>query len=91
MKRYGHIPDIEFDEFIELYMCLLKKNAEEQLWQQFLVDYSRMNSKTFISFEDYKIKAFSPIQKLENNKKVDIKQIIKDAEKIKKADQKGGK
>jgi hypothetical protein len=80
---------MEFDEFIELYMSLLKKNAEEQLWEQWLVDYSRMNSDTFISFSEYKIKAFNPIQKTESNKKVDIKKIIEDAEKIKKIDQMG--
>jgi len=61
----------------------IMKNSEEQLWEQWLVDYSKMTKETFISFKEYKLKAMKP----KVNNKVDVKKIIEDAERIKKADQ----
>lgn len=62
------------------------KQAEEKLWEQWLVERPYM--KEFVSFEDYKKKAFKI--KNENNSKIDKKKIIEEAEKIKELDQKGG-
>lgn len=65
-----------------------EKDMEDRLWQQWLVDYSRMGKEIeFISFTDYKSKTF----KTKNNEKIDVKKIIEDAEKIKALHQKGGK
>jgi hypothetical protein len=59
---------------------------EDLLWQQYLVDYSNMDPKHFTNFEEYKKKAFTqPIEK------VDKEKVLAEAERIKKADQKGGK
>lgn len=56
---------------------------EDRLWDQWKVDYARMDKETFVSFEDYKAKAFK--EKVEN--KIDIKEILEKAEKIKNMDQ----
>ena len=57
-----------------------KRDHEDKLWQQWLVDYSRMDSNSFMSFEDYKNKFFGV------NVYVDKEQVLKDAEAIKAAD-----
>jgi hypothetical protein len=62
-----------------------KKDFEDKLWQQWLVIYPdmiRMGKENFISFENFKKEAFKP--KLE---KVDVKEVLKDAESIKAMDQ----
>lgn len=63
------------------------KDTEEKLWQQWLVERPYMEE--FISFEDYKKRAFKNIE-TENNSNIDVRKIIEEAEKIKKLDQKGG-
>lgn len=60
---------------------------EDRLFKQWLVDYSRMDKETFISFENYKSKLF----KTENNKPLDVKEILRKAEITKKLDQKHNK
>lgn len=60
-----------------------RQDLEEKLWQQWLVEFERMDSSNFISFEKYKDDAF----KLVDNTKYNKEQILKDAEAIKKADQ----
>lgn len=45
-------------ELTELYIQALKKGMEDKLFQQWLVDYNRMTSETFIFFADYKSKTF---------------------------------
>ena len=77
---------MDLKELMELYIQALKKDMEDKLFKQWLVDYNRMTSETFISFADYKSKIF----KTENKEKLDVKQIIKDAEEIKRLDQRGG-
>ena len=75
---------MELFEFMQLLNIAITKENEEKLWQQWKVDYSRMDKETFISFEDYKLKAFKPKVNIE----VDVKEIIRNAEMIKNADQK---
>ena len=62
-----------------------QKDIEDKLWQQWLVDYSRMNSEHFTSFGDFKREVLKPDLKI-----VDVKEALKDAEDIKRLDQKGG-
>lgn len=86
MHRYNNIEflmSLDFDEIMGFYLEAKKKNAEERLWQQWLVDYGRWEKKEqFISFENYKKKAFKP-----KIGKVDKAKVIEKAEKIKAMDQ----
>lgn len=59
-----------------------KKDIEDRLWQQWLIDYSRMVKETFISFDNYKKGLMKPAPK-----KFDIEEVLKEAEKIKRLDQ----
>jgi len=89
MHRYhdfNYLMTLDFDEFMELYLKAKKENILDRLWQQWLIDYSRMTTETFISFTDYKKKSFIP----NNNKKLDKDEILKQAEKIKALDQRKG-
>lgn len=58
-----------------------KRDCENRLWEQWLVDYGRMNSEDFMSFEDYKNRSVKVATTL------DKQQILLDAELIKQADQ----
>ena len=55
----------------------VKLDQEEKLWNQWLVDYSRMSGETFVSFADYKEKT---IHKSENKTILNKEEILKDAE-----------
>lgn len=77
---------MELFEFMELLNVAIMKDLEERLWEQWLVDYTRMDKENFISFKDYKEKVMKP--KVDN--KIDVKKILEDAESIKALDQKGG-
>lgn len=74
---------MELFEFMELLNVAIMKDLEERLWQQWKVDYARMDKETFVSFKEYKEKALKP----KINNKVDVKKILEDAEKIKALDQ----
>jgi len=60
--------------------------AEEKLYQQWLVDYARMDSTNMLSFEQYK-NNFKPVRK-NKDVKYDKEKILADAELIKNAHQK---
>jgi hypothetical protein len=62
-----------------------KKDLEDRLWQQWLVDYSRMDGEHFISWENYKKESIKPPAS-----KVDAETVLKDAEIIKAYDQQRG-
>lgn len=64
-----------------------EKDFEDRLWQQWLVDYARMDNVNFkfMSFEDYKKECLKPPAP-----KVDAAQAIATAEEIKRLDQGGG-
>lgn len=60
LKRYSsidYILNLQFEEGYELISKAYEKDAEEKLWQQWLVDYRLMDQETFISFEEYKSKS----------------------------------
>lgn len=82
--------NLDATEGLELIKTAYQKQAEERLWQRWLVDYSNMDQEHFMSFEDYKNKVFKPQNT--TNTKLDAKAIIVKAEKIKALDQaRGGK
>lgn len=90
LSRYNNIyyvMDMDLEDGIEIINTAYKKQAEEMLWQRWLVDYSNMDKDHFISFVDYKNEVFKT-NKTEND--INTKKIIKEAERIKKADQEGG-
>ena len=58
-------------------MDAFKLDQEEKLWDQWLVDYSRMTGETFVSFDDYKKKATG---KSGNKTVLNKEEILKDAE-----------
>ena len=70
---------------MEMYIKAKRENAEDKLWQRWLVDFARMNHENFVSFKDYKKEAFKP-----KPERLDREEILKDAEDIKRLDQKGG-
>ena len=69
---------------MEMYIKAKKENAEDKLWQQWLVDFARMDHESFTSFENYKKEAFGP-----KAEALDKEKILEEAEKIKALDQKG--
>lgn len=67
----------------QLLFDAYKKDIENRLWQQWLVQFANMDKETFISFDNYKKELMKPPLA-----KVDIEQVLEDAEEIKNADQK---
>ena len=89
LRRYHDINflmTLDFDEFMGMYIKAKKEDAHDKLWQQWLSDYSRMTTETFVSFEDYKKKASKPEHKPGKTKE----EILEAAEKIKALDQRKG-
>lgn len=85
MHRYNNIEFLmkfDIDMILEMYEKAIKENMMDQLWQQFLVDYSRMDNKHFVSWADYQKEFTKPAPQ-----KVDVKEALKDAEMIKRLDQ----
>ncbi|UZW12556.1 hypothetical protein OSC52_11890 [Clostridium pasteurianum] len=96
-KNIDYVMGMDLEDGLEIINTAYKKKAEEMLWQRWLVDYSNMDKEHFISFTDYKNKVFKAVNRTENSSKSGGKSIeetakkaIEEAERIKKADQKGG-
>jgi len=68
---------------IKLLIDAHKKDLEEKLWQQWLVEFGRMDSTNFISFEKYKAESL----KVVDDTKLDKEEILRKAEIIKNAHQ----
>ena len=86
-SQYGIDPyttKIKIKTINKLIEDAYKKDMEDKLFSQWLIDYSRMDKETFICFADYQTKIF----KHENNEKLDVKEILAKAEEIKRLDQK---
>jgi len=65
-----------------------RKDLEDKLWSQYLVDRANMNPSNFETFEEYKGKMLVvPKKTIKLNKA----KILAGAERIKAMDQKGGK
>ena len=90
LHRYNNIDyilNMNIDEGIEFITIAYQKEAEEYLHKQWLVNYANMDADNFTSFEDYKKKAFGIKKTNIDNSKLNAKDIISEAEKIRKADQ----
>lgn len=81
--------NMDIEDGLELIKTAYKSRGEDKLWDRWLVDYARMDNEHFISFVDYLRDAFETETKVEN-KELNIEQILKEAERIKNLDQKGG-
>lgn len=60
LRRYNNIEyilNLIFEEGYEFISKAYEKEAEDKLWEQWLVDYRLMDKETFISFEEYKNKS----------------------------------
>ena len=93
LNRYSditYIMDMDLLDGISFIQEGFKKEAEDYLHKQWLVELPNMDKTNFINFSDYKKKAFKTISKKKTKieKEEDIKKIIEEAEKIKKLDQK---
>lgn len=66
-------------EGFALYEKAMEKNIERQAWEQWLVAYSNMTEKTFISFSDYLKQLKKPPQSKDTRTDDEI---INDAESI---------
>ena len=73
--------DMDFEDGVEQIIIAYRKDAEDILYKQWLVDYGNMDEENYMSFEKYIDKAFSDPTKL------DKIEILSEAEKIKNADQ----
>lgn len=81
LKRYSDasfVLSLPFEMGFELYMKATEKNNEDRVWEQWLVDYTRMDKNNFVPFSKY----------LEGMKVTDVsttrtdEEIIEDAENI---------
>ncbi len=78
LKRYSNIDyilNLQFEEGYELISKAYEKDAEEKLWQQWLVDYRLMDQETFISFEEYKSKGRTSSANIGDSEKLTKEQI----------------
>ena len=67
LERYSDmsfIMSLSAEEGFALYEKAIDKNMEQQAWERWLVDYTKMSEENFISFTDYmkKLKAPQPIK-----------------------------
>lgn len=91
--RYGAaILDTNIEIGIELIPEAYKKQLDDKLWQRWLVDYARMDEKTFNSFEEYKKELIKPVQSKETieSKPKTKQEIYAQADRIILAWKKGG-
>jgi len=75
LKRYSNIDyilNLDYKSGIEFIKNAYKKESEEMLYKQWLVDYKRMTKDNFISFKDYKDKVFKTENKVQNLNKEQI-------------------
>lgn len=78
--------NLDYEYGKKLIFKAMEKDIEDTLFQRWLIDYSKMDNKNFISFEEYKNKF---IVKKADNKPMD--DVLKEAEEIKlKVSQKRG-
>jgi len=94
LHRYNNIDyvmNMGFFEGIKLVSKMNIKIAEEHLWEKWNIEHVYMEKKNYMSFEDYKNKAFGLINTNVNiGKKMTAEEAIAEAEKIKEMDRKAG-
>lgn len=90
--RYGaSILDTDIEIGIELIPEAYKKQLNNKLWQRWLVDYARMDEKTFKSFEEYKKELLKPAKTIAKSKPKTKEEIFAQADRIIAAWKGGGK
>lgn len=94
LSRYHNIDfviKLSIEDGFEMLKKANYKQIESTVWDMWLVDYSRMDKETFMSFEDYKNNILKQTEELEKPVKTKTKEeIINQAENIIKAFKKGG-
>lgn len=71
------VMSLDIETFVQLVFKAFEKEAEEKIWQKWLVELPYMEKDNFMSFDVYKDKHF---QQQESNK--NDEDIIQDAENI---------
>lgn len=82
LHRYSDmsfIMSLSAEEGIALYEKAIEKTIEHQVWERWLVDYSKMTKETFKSFKDYLSDVLKPPQSIDNRSD---EEIINDADNI---------
>jgi len=82
--------DLDFEIGFELIQKAYKKELDNKLWQRWLVDYARMDDKTFIGFEEYKNELLKPARIPVKPKAKTKKEIFEQSDRIIEAWKKGG-
>jgi hypothetical protein len=72
------IMSLPAEEGIALYEKAIEKTIEHQVWERWLVDYSKMTQETFKSFSDYLKEVLNP-QRIDNRTD---EEVLNDAENI---------
>lgn len=87
LHRYGDVEfimNLDIADGVELIKKAFQSDVEDKLWQQWLFEHLFMTKENFMSFEDYRNQV---IDKPVETTNISAKEIIKNAERIKKIDQ----
>lgn len=79
LRKYSNIDYILGMDYSDGFIFIRKafeKERDEHLWQQWLVDYKRMNKDNFISFAEYRESA-TKVNEEENISKKEIEEKVK--------------
>lgn len=79
LRRYSNIEYLlkkDYEYGFEFVKKAFEKERDDYLWQQWLVDYRRMNKDNFISFGEYRESA-TKVNEEENISKKEIEEKVK--------------
>lgn len=79
LRKYSNIDYIlgmDYSDGFKFIRKAFEKERDEHLWQQWLVDYKRMNKDNFISFAEYRENA-TKVNEEENISKKEIEEKVK--------------
>lgn len=79
LRRYSNIEYLlkkDYEYGFEFVKKAVEKERDDYLWQQWLVDYKRMNKDNFISFAEYRESA-TKVNEEENISKKEIEEKVK--------------
>lgn len=74
------IMQLDSDTLIQLIDKAREKDIEAMLWQRWLVELPQMNEENFITFDEYKKKAFKRTKQETSTKSEE--EVLEDANKI---------
>lgn len=81
LRRYSNVDymlNLNYKDGLEFIFKAYEKELEDRLWDRWLVDYRWMNESNFVSFEDYKNKNSSSLNKVENISKEAIEEKVRE-------------